>query len=115
MVLAIFPEYKRIHGEVHVRITDLPIQDSLRDLRQHHLNSLIRVAGVVTRRTGVFPQLKYAKYDCGKCGAVLGPFFQGTTTGTALPPKPPSPSQPWTSFVICYCYCYCLFIYSFII
>jgi DNA replication licensing factor MCM2 len=90
VVLAIFPEYKRIHGEVHVRITDLPIQDSLRDLRQHHLNSLIRVAGVVTRRTGVFPQLKYAKYDCGKCGAVLGPFFQGTTTGTALPNHLPS-------------------------
>ncbi|KAJ2383722.1 MCM DNA helicase complex subunit, partial [Coemansia sp. RSA 2559] len=24
----------------------------------------------------VFPQLKYVKFDCGKCGAVLGPFYQ---------------------------------------
>jgi DNA replication licensing factor MCM2 len=77
-----FPEYSRIHNEIHVRITDLPVHDSLRDLRQNHLNSLIRVTGVVTRRTGVFPQLKYVKFDCGKCGKVLGPFFQGTATGT---------------------------------
>ena len=40
------------------------------------LNTLIRVSGVVTRRTGVFPQLKYVKYDCVKCGSILGPFYQ---------------------------------------
>ncbi len=31
---------------------------------------------MVTRRTSVFPQLKYVKYDCVKCGATLGPFYQ---------------------------------------
>ncbi len=36
----------------------------------------MRVSGVVTRRTGVFPQLKQVKYDCSKCGFVLGPYFQ---------------------------------------
>ena len=44
--------------------------------RQEHLNKLVRVSGVVTRRTGVFPQLQQVKYDCSKCGFVLGPFFQ---------------------------------------
>ena len=72
--MKLFPEYGSIKDEVYVRITNLPISDSLRDLRQAHLNSLIKVSGVVTRRTGVQPQLKLAKYDCTRCGNVLGPF-----------------------------------------
>ncbi|KAG0170488.1 MCM DNA helicase complex subunit [Apophysomyces sp. BC1034] len=71
-----FPEYEKIHREIHVRITDLPALCSLRDLRQNQLNCLVRVSGVVTRRTGVFPQLKWVKYNCGKCNELLGPFYQ---------------------------------------
>ncbi|KAG2203253.1 hypothetical protein INT46_009167, partial [Mucor plumbeus] len=71
-----FPAYERIHREIHVRITDLPVKNTLRELRQSQLNCLIRVSGVVTRRTGVFPQLKWVKYNCGKCNALLGPFYQ---------------------------------------
>ncbi|KAL9091455.1 MAG: hypothetical protein Q9165_004841 [Trypethelium subeluteriae] len=71
-----YPDYERIHSEIHVRITDLPVQYTLRQLRQTHLNCLVRVSGVVTRRTGVFPQLKYVKFDCTKCGITLGPFPQ---------------------------------------
>ncbi|KAI9652854.1 MAG: MCM DNA helicase complex subunit [Alyxoria varia] len=70
-----YPDYQRIHAEIHVRITDLPIRHTLRQLRQAHLNCLVRVSGVVTRRSGVFPQLKYVKFNC-KCGATLGPFQQ---------------------------------------
>jgi len=70
-----YPDYHRIHSEIHVRMTDLPIHYTLRQLRQSHLNSLVRVSGVVTRRTGVFPQLKYIKFSC-RCGATLGPFQQ---------------------------------------
>lgn len=79
VILMFYPNYERIHSEVHVRITDLPLSSSLRDLRRSDLNNLVRVSGVVTRRTGVFPQLKYVKFDCRKCGAVLGPFFQDST------------------------------------
>lgn len=75
-VLLFFPGYSNIHSEIHVRISDLPNHMSLRDLRQEELNCLVRVSGVVTRRTGVFPQLKYVKFDCQKCGATLGPFYQ---------------------------------------
>jgi len=78
-ILVYYPNYERIHSEVHVRITDLPLSSSLRDLRTSNLNNLVRVSGVVTRRTGVFPQLKYVKFDCRKCGAVLGPFYQDAT------------------------------------
>ncbi|CEH14950.1 dna replication licensing factor cdc19 (cell division control protein 19) [Ceraceosorus bombacis] len=76
VIMLYYPHYDRIHPEIHVRISDLPTSSTLRDLRQEHLNSLVRVSGVVTRRTGVFPQLKYVKFDCLSCGAVLGPFFQ---------------------------------------
>lgn len=76
VVLLHYPDYERIHSEIHVRIYDLPLNYSLRQLRQQHLNSLVRVSGVVTRRTGVFPQLKYVKFDCTKCGVTLGPFQQ---------------------------------------
>lgn len=76
IVLRLFEDYDRIKSEIHVRITDFPSIDQLRDLRYNHLNTLIRVSGVVTRRSGVFPQLKMVKYDCGRCGAILGPFVQ---------------------------------------
>ncbi|KEI42805.1 uncharacterized protein L969DRAFT_57704 [Mixia osmundae IAM 14324] len=80
VILIYYPEYERIHPEVHVRITELPGYTSLRDLRQGHLDGLVRVSGVVTRRGGIMPQLKYVKFDCGKCGDVLGPFFQDATS-----------------------------------
>lgn len=78
-ILVYYPAYERIHAEVHVRIADLPLSTSLRDLRRANLNNLVRVSGVVTRRTGVFPQLKYVRFDCKKCGGILGPFYQDTT------------------------------------
>lgn len=71
-----YPEYTRIHSEIHVRISDFPSILNLRALREIHLNSLVRVSGVVTRRTGVFPQLKYVKFNCLKCGSILGPYYQ---------------------------------------
>ena len=44
--------------------------------RQLHLNQLIRTSGVITSATGVLPQLSMIKYDCNKCGFILGPFYQ---------------------------------------
>ncbi|KAL2205499.1 MCM-domain-containing protein [Sarocladium strictum] len=76
VVLLHYPDYERIHAEIHVRVFDLPVHYTLRQLRQSHLNCLVRVSGVVTRRSGVFPQLKYVKFDCSKCGVTLGPFQQ---------------------------------------
>lgn len=71
-----FPNYTRIHSEIHVRIVELNNITPLRELREENLNQLVRVSGVVTRRTGIFPQLKYIKFDCLKCGTTLGPFYQ---------------------------------------
>ena len=75
-----YPNYELIHPEIHVRIADLPVQYTLRQLRQSHLNCLVRVSGVVTRRTGVFPQLQLIQFTCEKCGVTLGPFAQESTS-----------------------------------
>jgi len=82
-----YPHYSTIHKSVFVRIVDLPLSDKLRDLRQEHLNAFIRVTGVVTRRTTVFPQLRYVKWNCLACGQVVGPF---TVDGEGQPPAPNS-------------------------
>ncbi|XP_061991062.1 DNA replication licensing factor MCM2 [Rosa rugosa] len=78
VVFNLHPNYKLIHQKIYVRITNLPVYDQIRNIRQIHLNTMIRIGGVVTRRSGVFPQLQQVKYDCNKCGAVLGPFFQNS-------------------------------------
>merc|ERR1712141_30175 len=82
VVLSMFPRYETIAKEIHVRITDLPLVEELRSLRQLHLNQLIRTSGVVTASTGVLPQLSLIKYDCDKCNYVLGPFVQNQNQET---------------------------------
>lgn len=71
-----FEGYEAIQTHVYIRIANLPLQESIRDLRHFHINQLVRVDGVVTRRTGVFPQLDRIMFDCEKCHAVLGPHYQ---------------------------------------
>ena len=78
IVLLQFKSYRNIFEEIFVRIRDLPIGDQLRDLRHHHLNKLIKVRGVVTRRTGVYPQLKVMLFRCTFCGADKGPIYQNS-------------------------------------
>jgi len=71
-----FPDYCSIHSSIHIRITNLPLTDELRDLRQLHLNSFVQVNGVVTRRSSVFPQLQLVRFDCMKCGFTTSPIAQ---------------------------------------
>lgn len=72
--LMLFPSYNAIKSEIHVRVSDVPIMDSLRDLRRSHLDHLVRVHGVVTRRSAVYPQLQLAYYTCIRCKRTQGPF-----------------------------------------
>ena len=78
VVRIMFPDYDQIHQAIHVRITNLPIQDSIRDLRQCHMGCLVKIAGVVTRRSGVYPQMKICRYNCTHCGYVMGPYTVNT-------------------------------------
>lgn len=83
VTLSIFPEYSRIHPEIFVRVAELPVEDELRDIRHIHLNTLIKVSGVVTRRSGVFPHLRLVKLNCEKCKSVLNP----TASASAKPER----------------------------
>ena len=74
LVIEEFKAYKNIYTEIYVRILDLPICDQIRDLRQTHLNKLVKVRGVVTRRTMVYHQLNVVVYFCKKCGEKKGPI-----------------------------------------
>ncbi len=72
--MRLFRSYGEIQDEIHVRVSELPIIDSLRGLRRTHLDRLVRVTGVVTRRSSIYPQLKLAYYECVKCKDILGPY-----------------------------------------
>ncbi len=69
-----FEHYERIAKRLSVRITDLPIADRLRDLRHNHLNQLVKVEGVITKRTAVFPEMIAVVYDCTRCGKACEPL-----------------------------------------
>jgi DNA replication licensing factor MCM2 len=40
----VFESYDRIYEEIHVRVANLPHSEALRDLRQTHLNTLVKVS-----------------------------------------------------------------------
>jgi DNA replication licensing factor MCM2 len=75
-VYSLYPHYHKIAKEIHVRISDLPLIEELRSLRQLHLNQLVRTNGVITSSTSILPQLNMIKYNCLKCNFLLGPFYQ---------------------------------------
>lgn len=77
LVEEIYPDYNTLHKEIFIRVGGLPVEDKLRELRQVHLNALIKFCGVVTKRTGVFPQYAEIYFRC-ECGDIKGPFFDNS-------------------------------------
>lgn len=87
--LMLFPSYGAIQKQIHVRITHVPILDSLRDLRRSHLDCLVQIHGVVTRRNAVYPQLSEAVFQCNMCKGTQGPFrVDGSGTDLAAMYQP---------------------------
>jgi DNA replication licensing factor MCM2 len=50
VTLRLVPAYGELNEEIHVRIKDLPVKELIRDIRQNHLNALIRVCPHCDRR-----------------------------------------------------------------
>ena len=81
--------YKEKGKEVAVRIQNFPVMDQIRNLRGFHVNRLVNVSGVVTRRSTLLPCLKVLYVDCMQCGFLCGPFeVTGTDDG-----KMPAPNH----------------------
>lgn len=74
-VASIFPHYSKIQQFIFFRLTGTPSLELIRELRNVHLNSLVKVLGIITKRSRVYPLLSLVKYDCRKCRAILGPFL----------------------------------------
>ena len=74
IIIETYPNFEKIHDKIFVRIKQLPIEDKLRDLRQIHLNSLVKIRGVVTKRSMVHPELTKMYFRC-MCGDLKGPIF----------------------------------------
>jgi DNA replication licensing factor MCM2 len=66
--------YKDKGKEVQIRIENFPVLDQIRNLRGYHVNRLVNVHGVVTRRSTLLPCLKVLYVDCMQCGFLCGPF-----------------------------------------
>jgi len=74
VVKEIFPRYFLIRPVLVCRIIGIPSFDQIRTLRKSHLNTLVKVVGIVTKRSRVYPMLSVVKYNCQKCKGLLGPF-----------------------------------------
>jgi DNA replication licensing factor MCM2 len=81
----LFPSNFLESPKIFIRMSNIPICDSLKDVRQIHLNNLVRVSGVVVKRTSVFPQLVKAIYNCNKCHFHIGPIAQNNIETESKP------------------------------
>lgn len=70
-----FETYKQLN-ETRLRVAfyAFPVEDQLRDLCTNHLNKLVLVNGVVTKRSGVQNEVKRLYLRCAKCNFPSGPF-----------------------------------------
>ena len=75
VLLEAYPDYTQYHDSIFVRVNNLPVEDKIRELRQSHLNALIKIRGVVTKRTNVFPELKEMYVRCAGCQDLRGPIY----------------------------------------
>jgi DNA replication licensing factor MCM2 len=96
-VFTLFTSYHAIQPEIHVRISQVPIMDSLRDLRRSHLDCLIKIGGVVTRRSAVYPQMQLSYYICQTCQKTQGPY-RNESVGPAYVPSECSTCEQATTF-----------------
>mmetsp|Transcript_11333 Transcript_11333/g.26100 ORF Transcript_11333/g.26100 Transcript_11333/m.26100 type:complete len:875 (+) Transcript_11333:74-2698(+) len=64
----------REEKELRVGIFAFPVSEPIRELNTRHINKLVNVQGVVTRRTKVCNQVKRLFLQCAKCGYPSGPF-----------------------------------------
>ncbi|KAH9386516.1 DNA replication licensing factor MCM2 [Nematocida major] len=74
VVRGIFPKYSFIRSVLIFRLVNIPTFDHIRSLRNAHLNTLVKVHGIITKRSKVYPIVSLVKYTCQKCKAISGPF-----------------------------------------
>merc|ERR1719240_1863460 len=70
-----FETYNQMdESSLRVSVHSFLVRDEIRDLCTNHLNKLVLVNGVVTKRSGVFNQVERLYLRCAKCNFPSGPF-----------------------------------------
>ena len=85
--------YKDKDVEVSIRLQNFPVMDQIRNLRGYHVNRLVNVSGVVTRRSTLLPCLRVLFVDCIQCGFLCGPFEVSGVDDASKMPAPNHCSQ----------------------
>lgn len=75
LIKSINYSYSKIKTEIYVKIIDFPLEEKIRELRTSHVNNLIKIRGVITRRNVVQSQLTEFWFICQQCGQRNGPEF----------------------------------------
>jgi DNA replication licensing factor MCM2 len=74
-----FSIYKNLRAmdenELRVGVHSFPLGEKIRELCTKHLNKLVNVNGVVTKRSTVSNQVKHLWLRCAKCNFPSGPFY----------------------------------------
>mmetsp|Transcript_74412 Transcript_74412/g.215674 ORF Transcript_74412/g.215674 Transcript_74412/m.215674 type:complete len:890 (-) Transcript_74412:195-2864(-) len=60
--------------ELRAAIHSFPVREPIRELSTRHLDRLVSVTGVVTKRTKVFNEVKRLLLRCAKCNFLTAPF-----------------------------------------
>jgi len=66
--------YESIQDQVYIKIDNFPLIEKIRDLRCFHINTLVKIKGVITRRYPTHQKLMKLYYICLKCGDRKGPY-----------------------------------------
>lgn len=70
-----FPGYENIHEELFIRIEKFPLNEKISELRTFHINTLVKVKGIVTKLFAPRSKLLKIYYVCTKCSDKKGPLY----------------------------------------
>lgn len=70
-----YPGYENIHEEMFVKIDNFPLIEKISDLRTFHINTLVKVKGIVTKLYPPKSKLLKVFYVCVKCTDKKGPVY----------------------------------------
>lgn len=57
-------------GQAHLRVANLPDITAIREIRSHHVNSLVEVRGIIRKATDVRPKIQESAFECQRCGTL---------------------------------------------
>lgn len=70
-----YPGYENIHEELFVKIESFPLIEKISDLRTFHINTLVKIKGIVTKLWPPRSRLVKVTFVCMKCSNKREPIY----------------------------------------